>query len=164
MWVFENLAKSFLKLTKESLEKMKMKLIVLTGLLFVFSALTAFAEGEKWFVIKDTDNACKVISSKEKIDSAVAGPFEFEQQAVDAVVKSCPKSTVEKLKEKAAEGIEKAKTEAEKLKTEVEKLKDTSVPGLETAKDVAEKLKVKAEEGVDKARELIKQHLPEGNK
>lgn len=46
----------------------------------------------------------------------------------------------------------------------MEKLKDTSVPGLETAKDVAEKLKVKAEEGVDKARELIKQHLPEGNK
>ena len=67
--------------------------------------------------------------------------------------KACPKSTVEKLKE-AAEGIEKAKAEAEKLK-------EKAGPGIEKAKDAAEKLKEKAGEGVDKAREMIKEHMPE---
>lgn len=148
---------------KEYAVRAKTFCYLLMGAILVFPNVFAFAEDESWYVVKDKDNICKIISSKAKTDNSVAGPFALKEQAAEALEKSCPKSTVEKLKDKAAEGLEKAKAEAEKLKAEVEKLKEKAAPGIEAAKDAADKLKGKAEEGIDKAREMIKQHLPEKN-
>jgi ElaB/YqjD/DUF883 family membrane-anchored ribosome-binding protein len=120
----------------------------------LLSTVVTYADGDSWIVIKDKDNICKIIKAHEKTADTIAGPFSRKEQAEEALSRTCPKSTVEKLKEKAAEGLEKAKTE-------VEKLKEKAAPGIEKAKDAAEKLKEKAGEGIDKAREMIKDHLPD---
>ncbi len=123
------------------------------GIIFLLTTVVAFADGDSWVVIKDKDNVCNVVKAREKTDNTIAGPFTRKEQAEEALAKACPKSTVEKIKEKAAEGMEKAKAEAEKLK-------ERAAPSIEKAKDEAEKLKKKAEEGIDKAREMIKDRLP----
>lgn len=123
------------------------------GFIMLLMTVVAFAAGDSWVVIKDKDNVCKVVKSQEKIANTIAGPFTGKEVAEQALAKACPKSTVEKLREKAAEGIEKAKAEAEKLK-------EKAAPSIEKAKVEAEKLKEKAEEGIDKAGEIIKDHLP----
>ncbi|MGO8880405.1 MAG: hypothetical protein ACLQMS_12955 [Desulfomonilaceae bacterium] len=105
------------------------------GVIMLLMTVVAFAADDSWVVIKDKDNVCKVVKAQEKIANTIAGPFTGKEQAEQALAKACPKSTIEKLKEKAAPSIEKAKGEAEKLKE-------------------------KAEEGIDKAREMIKDHLP----
>jgi hypothetical protein len=122
--------------------------------IFGISTLVAFADGESWVVIKDKDNVCKVIKAPDKTPDTIAGPFARKEQAEEALAKACPKTTMEKIKDKASEGIEKAKSEAEKLK-------EKAGPGIEKAKEAAEKLKEKAGEGIDKAKEKIKEHLPE---
>lgn len=120
----------------------------------VLSTVVAYAVDDSWIVIKDKDNVCRIIKANDKTADTIAGPFSRKELAEEAMSKACPKSTVEKLKEKASEGIEKVKSEAEKLK-------EKAGPGIEKAKDAAEKLKEKAGEGVDKAREMIKEHMPE---
>jgi F0F1-type ATP synthase membrane subunit b/b' len=123
------------------------------GVIMLMMTVVAFAADDSWVVIKDKDNVCKVVKAQEKIANTIAGPFTGKEEAEQALAKACPKSTIEKLREKAAEGIEKAKAEAEKLK-------EKAAPSIEKAKGEAEKLKEKAEEGIDKAREMIKDHLP----
>ncbi len=134
-----------------------MKTQELTGLfigaIILLTTVVAFASGDSWVVIKDKDNVCKVVKTQEKVANTIAGPFTAKEQAEEALAKACPKSTLEKIREKAAEGIEKAKAEAEKLK-------EKASPGLEKAKGEAEKLKEKAEEGINKAREMINDRLP----
>ena len=122
-------------------------------IIFLLTTVVAFADGDNWVVIKDKDNGCRVIKASDKTAYTIAGPFTRKEQAEEALAKACPKSTIEKIKEKAAEGMEKVKAEAEKLK-------EKAAPSIEKAKGEAEKLKEKAEEGIDKAREMIKDHLP----
>ncbi|MGO8880275.1 MAG: hypothetical protein ACLQMS_12295, partial [Desulfomonilaceae bacterium] len=116
------------------------------AIIFVLTTVVVFAAGDSYVVIKDKNGVCKVIEAKEKTPATIAGPFKTKEEAEKGLAKACPKSTMEKIKEKAAEGMEKAKTEAEKLK-------EKAGPGIEKAKDAAEKLKEKAEEGIDKAKE-----------
>jgi hypothetical protein len=134
---------------------------ILVGLLLVVSCNRSFADSDSWFLVKDKDNVCKVVNSAEKPPGALKGPFATEALANEAMEVDCPKSTVDKLREKAVEGLEKARIEAEKLKTEMEELRKKAEPGIEAARGAAEKLKEKAGEGVEKAREIIRQHLPE---
>lgn len=122
--------------------------------ILALSVGAALADDDSWFVIKDRDSACKVIKAKDKTADTIAGPFLRKEQADEALEKACPKTTLEKLKDKAAEGIEKAKVEAEKLK-------EKAGPGIDKAKDAAEKLKLKAEEEIEKAKEKIRERFPE---
>jgi len=119
----------------------------------LLTSVVAFADGDSWVVIKDKDNIYRVIKGRDKTANTITGPFTRKEQAEEALAKACPKSTIEKIKEKAAEGMEKVKAEAEKLK-------EKAAPSIEKAKDEADKLKKKAEEGIDKAREMIKDRLP----
>ena len=82
----------------------------------MLTSVVAFADGDSWVVIKDKDNVCRVIKAQDKTANTITGPFTRKEQAEEALTKACQKSTVEKIKEKAAEGIEKSKAEAEKLK------------------------------------------------
>ena len=130
------------------------------SVMILLTSVFALAAGDSWVVVKDKDNAFKVVQTTEKIANTVAGPFTSKELADEALKKLYPKSSVDRLKEKAAEGVEKAKSEAEKLKVEAEKLKEKASPGIEKAKVEAEKLKEKAEQGIDKARDMIKDYLP----
>ena len=123
------------------------------AVIFVLTTMAAFAAVESYFVIKDKNEVCKVIEAKDKTPTTIAGPFKTKEEAEKAKEKACPQSTYEKLKNKATEELEKAKSEAEKLK-------EKAGPAIEKAKDAAEKLKGKAEEGIDKVKEKIKDELP----
>ena len=105
-------------------------------IIFLLTTVVAFADGDSWVVIKDKDNGCRVIKASDKRANTIAGPFTRKEQAEEALAKACPKSTIEKIKEKAAEGMEKVKGEAEKLK-------EKAAPSIEKAKDEADKLKKK---------------------
>ncbi|MGC8604477.1 MAG: hypothetical protein ACP5VS_12440 [Desulfomonilaceae bacterium] len=122
------------------------------GVIILF--MTAVASGgESWFVIKDKDDALKVVKVPERTANTVAGPFTSRERAAEALAKAYSKIGIEKLREKAAEGIERVKSEAEKLRGKAS-------PGIEKAKIEADKLKEKAEQGVDMARDMIKDYLP----
>ncbi len=123
------------------------------AVVFVLTTVAAFAAVDSYFVIKDKNGVCKVIEAKDKTPTTMAGPFKTKEEAEKAREKACPQSAYEKLKNKAAEELEKAKSEAEKLK-------EKAGPSIEKAKDAAEKLKEKAEEGIDKVKEKIKDELP----
>lgn len=56
--------------------------------LFVFT-LPCFA-AEKWFIIKDVNNVCKVIEAKEKTPKTIGGPYKTKDQAEKAKEKLCP--------------------------------------------------------------------------
>ena len=132
--------------------KVRLLVVLFIPISFVLSTALVFATGDSYIVIKDKTGVCKVIEAQEKTPATIAGPFKTKAEAEKAKEKACQKTIMEKLKDKAAEEMEKAKTEAEKLK-------EKAGLGMEKAKDAAEKLKGMAEEGIDKSREKIKDQL-----
>ncbi len=103
---------------------MKAKRLTGVFLMLVFSLVTAlaFAAGDSWVVIKDKKGVCKVIEAKEKTPATIAGPFKSKEDAEKAKAKECPKaagSTTEKIKQKAQDQFEKAKSVGDKIRDKI---------------------------------------------
>jgi len=69
---------------------MKRFLILLALALFVFTSTAALA-ADQYFLIKDKNNKCKVISAKAATPATIAGPFKTKDEANKAKAEKCPK-------------------------------------------------------------------------
>ena len=62
-----------------------------TAIIFVLTTIVAFAAGDSYFVIKDGNGVCKVIKAQEKTSATIAGPFNTQVEAQNAMGQECPK-------------------------------------------------------------------------
>jgi hypothetical protein len=107
---------------------MQMKRLAVLTMVFVFllTASLALAAAEKFFVIKDKNGVCKVISAKEKTPKTIAGPFSSKAQAQAAKEKKCPAAAKPAKKKKSEAAKSTVKRKAKKAKeSKAAKKKDT---------------------------------------
>jgi hypothetical protein len=67
-----------------------MRSIVLFVMLAVFAFASTGLAADKWFVIKDVNDVCKVIEAKDKTPKTIGGPYKTEAEAEKAKAKLCP--------------------------------------------------------------------------
>ena len=61
------------------------------------------AESSKWFVVKGSNNVCRVISAADKTPKTIGGPFDTKEAAQKAKLELCPESATKAEKKKKAE-------------------------------------------------------------
>lgn len=88
---------------------------------FLFVGVAAYAAGEQWFVIKDKNGVCKVISAKDKTPKTIAGPFSSKAKAEAAKEKSCGSASKAKAKKPASKAKAKPKAKPKETKKPVKK-------------------------------------------
>jgi hypothetical protein len=69
-----------------------MRAIAVLCLLVLVIAGTPCLAADKWFVIKDVNDVCKVIEAKDKTPKTIGGPFNTKAEAEKAKDKLCPKT------------------------------------------------------------------------
>jgi hypothetical protein len=69
-----------------------MRFFIALSVLVVFAFASPCLAADKWFVIKDVNNVCKVIEAKEKTPKTIGGPYKTEAEAEKAKAKLCPSS------------------------------------------------------------------------
>jgi hypothetical protein len=69
-----------------------MRFLVALSALVVFVCTSPCLAADPWFVIKDTNDVCRVIEAKEKTPKTIGGPYKTKAEAEKAKEKLCPKS------------------------------------------------------------------------
>jgi hypothetical protein len=70
----------------------KMRFVIALSVLVVLVFTSPCLAADKWFVIKDVNDVCKVIEAKDKTPKTIGGPYKTEAEAEKAKEKLCPKS------------------------------------------------------------------------
>jgi hypothetical protein len=79
-------------------------------LMFMLVTTAGFAANEKWFVIKDKNGVCRVISAEDKTPKTILGPYSTKKEAYAAKEKSCPSAKTSTKSTKKSKDSEKAQT------------------------------------------------------
>jgi hypothetical protein len=69
-----------------------MRFLVALSVLAVFFCTSVCLAADPWFVIKDTNDVCKVIEAKEKTPKTIGGPYKTQAEAEKAKEKLCAKT------------------------------------------------------------------------
>lgn len=71
---------------------MTVRLPIAISVLAVFAYSSLCWAADPWFIIKDTNDVCKVIEAKDKTPKTIGGPYKTKGEAEKAKEKLCPKS------------------------------------------------------------------------
>jgi hypothetical protein len=123
---------------------MKRLIILLSVLVFCLNASLALAAAEKWFILKDKNGICRVISADDKTPKTIAGPYTTQQKALDAKAKVCPGAAIPKVD----------KVKKSKLKT---KTKEATSKAKKKTKAAASKSKKKTKKAASKSKKKTKE-------
>jgi hypothetical protein len=69
-----------------------MRFVIALSVLVAFVFTSPCSAADPWFIIKDVNDVCKVIESKEKTPKTIGGPYKTKDEAEKAKEKLCPKS------------------------------------------------------------------------
>jgi hypothetical protein len=73
-------------------EGFEMRFVIALSVLVVFAFASPCLAADKWFIIKDVNDVCKVIEAKEKTPKTIGGPYKTQDEAEKAKAKLCPSS------------------------------------------------------------------------
>ncbi len=69
-----------------------MRFLVVSFVLMVFVSTSVCLAADKWFIIKDAKDVCKVIEAKERTPKTIGGPYKTKEEAEKAKDKLCSKN------------------------------------------------------------------------